>query len=156
MKINWISALMIATLSYFIEIINNGYIVLLVQWYCNLLSPHWVCPEMNSSLRLLVLCLFRPDLFVIHYCLFFKELIPFIGSLDKCHTSVLNALIFLRFVITWDCIVGVNRDVLFSELTTPVSDSMQLIRLKYISKFCDFFYLCLEKFKRWLAFERRS
>ena len=26
---------------------------------------------------------------------FFKELISFIGSLDKCHTSVFNALIFL-------------------------------------------------------------
>ena len=26
---------------------------------------------------------------------FFKELISFIGSLDKCHTSVFNALIFI-------------------------------------------------------------
>ena len=36
-----------------------------------------------------------PDLFVIYYCLFsLKELISFIDSLDKCHTSVFNALIF--------------------------------------------------------------
>ena len=29
------------------------------------------------------------------YFIFFKELMSFIGSLDKCHTSVFNALIFL-------------------------------------------------------------
>ena len=28
---------------------------------------------------------------------FFNELISFIGSLDKCHTSVFNALIYLQF-----------------------------------------------------------
>ena len=59
------------------------------------LSPDGVHPQIISSLRLLVLCLFRPEWFVINYCLFifFKELVSFIGSLDKCHTSVFNALI---------------------------------------------------------------
>ena len=50
----------------------------------------------HSSLRLLLLCLLHPDLFVIYYyCLliFFKKLISFIGSLDKCHISIFNALI---------------------------------------------------------------
>ena len=58
------------------------------------LSPG-VHPQISSSLRYLVLCLVRPDLFVMNYCLFinFKELISFICSLDKCHTSVFNALI---------------------------------------------------------------
>ena len=34
---------------------------------------------------------------------FFKELISFIGSLDKCHTSVFNALIFCQcdFIILY-------------------------------------------------------
>ena len=34
------------------------------------LSPDGVHPQKSSSLRLLVLCLVRPDLFVIYYCLF--------------------------------------------------------------------------------------
>ena len=33
------------------------------------LSPDGVHPQVSSSLRLLVLCLVRPDLFVIYYCL---------------------------------------------------------------------------------------
>ena len=55
-----------ATLSYFIENIYNRYIVLL-------------------------------DLFVIYFCLFMfsKEFISFIGSIDKCHTSIFNALIII-------------------------------------------------------------
>ena len=61
------------------------------------LAPDGVHPQISSSLRLLVLCLVRPDLFVIYYCFFyfFEELISFIGSLDKWHTSVFNALIFI-------------------------------------------------------------
>ena len=55
------------------------------------LSPDGVDPKISSSLRLLVLCLVCPDLY---YCLFiFKEPISFIGSLDKFHTSVFNALL---------------------------------------------------------------
>ena len=34
------------------------------------LSPDGVHPQISSSLRLLVFCLVRPDLFVSHYCLF--------------------------------------------------------------------------------------
>ena len=46
------------------------------------LLPDGVHPRISSSLRLLVLCLVRPDLFVIYYRLsiFFKGLISFIGS----------------------------------------------------------------------------
>ena len=63
------------------------------------LSPDRVHPQNSSFLRLLVICLVRPDMFVIYYCLFifFKGLISFIGSLDKCHTSVFNALILPVF-----------------------------------------------------------
>ena len=59
------------------------------------LSHDGVHPQISSSLKLLVLCFVRSDLFVINFCLyiFFKELISFIGSLDKCHTSIFNALI---------------------------------------------------------------
>ena len=61
------------------------------------LSTGRVHPQISSSLTLLVYCLVRPDLFVIYYCLFIfvKELVSFIGSLDKCHTSVFNALIYI-------------------------------------------------------------
>ena len=44
--------------------------VLLEQWYTNLLSPDGVHSQISSSLRLLVFYLVRPDLYVIHYCLF--------------------------------------------------------------------------------------
>ena len=63
------------------------------------LSPDGVHPQIGSCLKLLVICLVRPDMFVVNYCLlfiyFFKELIYFIGFLDKCHTSVFNALIII-------------------------------------------------------------
>ena len=91
---------MIATLFFFLENIQKRHIVLLVQWYTctNLLSPDGVHPQISSSLRLLVLCLVRPNSFVIYYCLFIfsKEPISFIGSLDKCHTSLFNVLTFSR------------------------------------------------------------
>ena len=50
-------------------------------------SPDGVHPQISSSLRLIVLA--------IYYCLFIfsKKLISFIDSLDKCHTSIFNALI---------------------------------------------------------------
>ena len=48
-------------------------------------------PPISSSLRLF--CLVRPNLFVIITIHVFKEVISFIGSLDKWHTSVFNALI---------------------------------------------------------------
>ena len=60
---------MIAT-PFFDKNIYNRYIVRLAQWYTKLLSPDGVHPQINSSLWLLVLYLVRPDLFVIHYCLF--------------------------------------------------------------------------------------
>ena len=37
---------------------------------------------------------------------FFKELISFIGSLDKCHTSVFNALIYIC------CVASLSRSQL--------------------------------------------
>ena len=91
---------MVATLPFFLENIYNCYIVLLVHLYTNLCHLTEFIPQIRSSLRSLVHCLVRPDLLVIYmyYCLFilFKELISFFfffGSLDKCHTSVFNALI---------------------------------------------------------------
>ena len=60
------------------------------------LSPVGVHLQISSSLRLLVLCLVRSDLFVVLLLSVYlkkKTLISFIGSLDKCHTSVFNALI---------------------------------------------------------------
>ena len=43
------------------------------------LSLYRVHPEIRSSLKFVVLCLVRPDLFIIYYCFFyfFKELICF-------------------------------------------------------------------------------
>ena len=48
-----------------------------------------VIPHISSFLRLLVLCLVRHTLLFIY---FFRELISFIGFLDRCHTSVFIAL----------------------------------------------------------------
>ena len=59
------------------------------------LSTDGVHPQISSSLRLLVF-LARSSGLVRHVLLFvyfFKELISLIGSRDKCHTSVFNALI---------------------------------------------------------------
>ena len=72
------------------------------------LSPDRVHPHISSFLRLLVLCLVRLVLFVIYYSLFiffFKERIPFIGSLTQCHTSVFNALLFFLFFKPVICLV---------------------------------------------------
>ena len=93
---NRVSASMIATL--FFLLLKISIAAISFYWcddtttFCNLTK---FIPKLSSSLRFLVLCVIRPYLFVIHYCLFtfFKELISFIGSLDKCPTSVFNALI---------------------------------------------------------------
>ena len=55
------------------------------------MSLDGVHPQISSSLGLLVLCLVRH---ILPFVYFSKELISFIGSIDKCHTSVFNALIF--------------------------------------------------------------
>ena len=69
-----IRAQIIATPSFFIEIIYNRYTVLLAQWYTNMiLSPDGVHPQISSSLRFLVL--FR------HVCLFFQRTHFFHGLL---------------------------------------------------------------------------
>ena len=54
-----------------------------------------VPPKTISPMNLFVLWIFGLGLFVIYYCLFifFKSQIHDIGFLDKCHTSVFNALI---------------------------------------------------------------
>ena len=58
------------------------------------LSLDGVHPQISSSLRLLVHCLVRQDFFFILLVVyFFKRTHFFIGSLDKCHTSIFNALI---------------------------------------------------------------
>ena len=115
MKINRIRASIIATLSFFIENVCNCYIVLLAlchlagktgysPWYSYVYSHtwwpvHWRPWDCSSP------CwpsLVRHTLLIIY---FFKEPISFIGSLDKCHTSVFNALIFLLILIylkQWD------------------------------------------------------
>ena len=74
--------------------------------------------QISSSLRLSVICLFLPHLLVIHYWLFLfsKELISFIGTLDKCHTSVFNALINC---VIWDIFI-VRR-----KTTLTISDSIE-------------------------------
>ena len=74
---------MIATLSktFLIEKIYNCFIILLAQWYTNLLSPDGVHAHISLSLRLLVLCLVGPALFLIYITVyFFKELISFIQA----------------------------------------------------------------------------
>ena len=63
--------------------------VLLAQSYTNLLSADIGHPQFSSSLILLEL--FHHTLLFVYL---FKEIISFIGSLDKCHTSVFNALMY--------------------------------------------------------------
>ena len=98
MRINRNRTSMIATLSFFVENIYNRYIVLLAQWYTNILPSDDVHPLIGSFLRLLLLCLIRPDLFVIHNCLFIfsKNSFLLLASLKKGKTSVFNALILFR------------------------------------------------------------
>ena len=56
--------------------------------------PNQFVPEIVSPLPCSP-ALVRHTLLIVY---FFKELISFIGSLDKCHTSVFNVLIFLFIV----------------------------------------------------------
>ena len=78
-------------LQHFLLFIENIYILMIHKP----LSPDIVHPQISASLRLF-LSFF---LFVwtwssyITVELFFKERISIIGSIDKCHTSVFNALI---------------------------------------------------------------
>ena len=88
---------MIATLSFFIE---NVYVTAIsfsrrndTPTFCQLTE---FIPQTSSSLRLLVLCLVRQNLFVIHYCWFI-----FLSTNDKCHTSVFNALITYGILPLW-------------------------------------------------------
>ena len=76
-----------------------------MQWYTSLCHLMEFIPKSVIFLRLLVLCLVHPDLFVIYYCFFFfKECISFIGSLDKCHTSIFNASIsYVVHRSSWGC-----------------------------------------------------
>ena len=95
MKINRIKASVIATLSFFIENIYVLFIVLLAQWYTNLLSPDWVRPQINLSLRLLVLCLFHLDLLVTHYCLFIFSMNSFLSLAPSTNaTPAFSTLLF--------------------------------------------------------------
>ena len=59
------------------------------QFTGGVLSPNQFVPEIVSPLPFSP-ALVRHTLLIIY---FFKELISFIGSLGKCHTSVFNALI---------------------------------------------------------------
>ena len=51
--------------------------------------PNQFVPKIVSALP----CLSRLVRYTLLFVYFFKELISFIGSLDKCHTSVFNTLI---------------------------------------------------------------
>ena len=59
------------------------------QFTSGVYPPNQFVPEIVSPLPSLP-ALVRHTLLIVY---FFKELISFIGSLDKCHTSVFNALI---------------------------------------------------------------
>ena len=61
------------------------------------LSPDGVHPQITSSLRLLVFCLVRPDLFVIYYCLFIisKNSLLSLTPLTNATPAFFNALINL-------------------------------------------------------------
>ena len=73
---------------------DNRYIVLLAQWYTNILSPDGVHPQISSSLGLLVLCLVRPDLFIIHYFFFPKNL--FLSSAPLTNATPAFSTLWLK------------------------------------------------------------
>ena len=60
------------------------------QFTCGVHPPNQFVPEIVSPLPCLA-ALVRHTLLIVY---FFKELLSFIGSLNKCHTSILKALIF--------------------------------------------------------------
>ena len=67
----------------------------------------WVC------LSYIIVCLF-----------FFKLLIPYIGSLDKCHTSAFSALIWISFYVTDSSGLSQLTDVLQH---IPASEGVYLL-----------------------------
>ena len=67
--------------------------------------PNQFVPEIVSTLPCSP-ALVRHTLLIVY---FFKELISFIGFLDKCHTSVFNALIFLARIIIYK-----SKTIIFS------------------------------------------
>ena len=88
---------MIATLSIFIENIYKRYNMILFYWHnetstfvtCWSSSPNQFVPGIVSPLPCLSVLVRNILLFVY----FFEEVISFIGSIDKCHTSFFKALI---------------------------------------------------------------
>ena len=79
-------------------------------------------PHISSSLRLLVLYLLRHTLLFVY---FFKELISFIGSLDKCHTSVFKALVV-------KCVS--SYQLKFSQKLVPIPDLNETIDFRFFMK----------------------
>ena len=128
MKMNRIRASMIATLSFFIDKMSVTALISFywrndtpsfVTWRSRLATapdtpkcivihggkftggvhpPNQFVPEIVSPLPCSP-ALVRHTLLIVY---FFKKLISFIGSLDKCHTSVFNALIILLLLVTKD------------------------------------------------------
>ena len=58
----------------------------------------WLCSSQNQFVPELV----RQDLFYIKF-FFFKLSILYIGSLDKCYSSAFGALIYLQYLLFFDC-----------------------------------------------------
>ena len=83
--VTWRSRLATATDTPTCVVIHGG------QFTCGVYPPKQSVPEIISPLP----CsptLVRPTLLIVY---FFKELISFIGSLDKCHTRVFNTFIII-------------------------------------------------------------
>ena len=123
MKINRIRASMVATLSFFIKNVYNRYIVLLAQWYTKLCT--WrsrlatptdtptciviqggqftgrVIPQISSSLRLLVLCLFACTCSsYISDCLFFSKNL-FLSSAPLTNATPAFSMLWFFKLLYW-------------------------------------------------------
>ena len=119
----------------------------MAQWYTQALSsdhvhPKSVYPWVCLSFGLFVLWLVCHILLLVF---FFKFLIPYIGSFDKCHTSAVIALI-QKVVDTGTLImISVSYKRLMCKYTKPYFHRAQLIHVKeHIS---TYIYICTYMFQ---------
>ena len=105
-----IRALMIATLSFSIENIYNGNIVLLAQWYTNQpfvtrrsSSPNQFIPEIVSPF----LCLVCPDMFLIHSCLYIFSKNSSLSLAPLANATPAFSTLWLKYWRSWSSFLSV-------------------------------------------------
>ena len=118
---------------------NCGF-VLLAQWYTKPAFVTWLNSfQINLSLRLLVLCLFRPDLIVTHYRLFLFSKNSFLSLAPLTNvTPAFSTLWFLHWLYGSLSlhIHGPYIYVYYCSVSTPTDTLILRLSRRWLWKYC--------------------